>query len=62
MPVALIYARWRMASGSLWPSVITPGAWNVIIQSVFDRFSSGERATIWVGESGVVTAATIWVA
>ena len=62
MPVALIYARWRMASGSVWPCVIAHGAWNVIIQSVFDRFSSGPGATVWVGESGVITAATVWVA
>ena len=62
MPVALIDARWRMASGSVWPCAIAHGAWNVIIQAVFDRFSSGPGATIWVGESGVLTAATIWVA
>ena len=42
--------------------LISVGAWNVIIQSVFDRFSSGPGATVRVGESGVVTAATVWLA
>jgi hypothetical protein len=62
MPVALLYFRWRMASGSIWPVVIAHGAWNVVIQAVFDRFSHGEGATIWVGESGVLTAAAMWIA
>jgi membrane protease YdiL (CAAX protease family) len=62
MPVALLYFRWRMTSGSLWPTVIAHGAWNVVIQSVFDRYSHGDGATLWVGESGLLTAAAMWVA
>jgi hypothetical protein len=62
LPVALLYFRWRMASGSRWPTVIAHGAWNVVIQSVFDQWSHGDGATLWVGESGVLTAAAMWVA
>lgn len=62
MPVALLYFRWRMASGSIWPTVIAHGAWNVVIQAVFDRYTRGEGATIWVGESGVLTAVAMWAA
>lgn len=61
LPVALLYFRWRMASGSLWPTVIAHGAWNIVIQGVFDASSRGDGATTWVGESGVLTAATMWV-
>ncbi len=61
MPVALLYFRWRMTTGSIWPVVIAHGAWNVVIQSVFDRFTHGANAAIWTGESGVLTATTLWV-
>jgi membrane protease YdiL (CAAX protease family) len=60
-PVGLVYARWRMASGSVWPTVIAHGAWNVVIQAVFDRFTTGEQAPLWVGESGILTVATLWL-
>lgn len=62
MPVALLYFRWRMASGSVWPCVIAHGAWNVVIQGVFDPYTHGANAAIWTGESGVLTAATVWIA
>lgn len=61
MPVALLYFRWRMATGSIWPVVIAHGAWNVVIQNVFDRYTHGANAAIWTGESGVLTAATLWL-
>lgn len=60
-PVGLIYARWRMATGSVWPAVIAHGSWNVVVQSVFDPFAQGERAAIWVGESGILTVVMLWV-
>jgi membrane protease YdiL (CAAX protease family) len=60
-PVGLLYARWRMASGSVWPCVIAHGAWNVVIQGVFDPFAPGEAAKTWIGESGVLTVVTMWV-
>lgn len=62
LPTALLYFRWRMASTSIWPLVIAHGAWNSVIQGVFDRFARGEHATLWVGESGVLAAATMWLA
>ena len=37
------------------------GAWNVVIQSVFDPFTRGTNAAIWTGESGVLTAAAVWI-
>jgi uncharacterized protein len=61
LPVALLYFRWRMTSGSIWPTVIAHGAWNVVIQGVFDAYSTGDGAALWVGESGVLTAATMWI-
>lgn len=61
LPVALLYYRWRLASGSVWPAVVAHGAWNVVIQGVFDASTQGARAPIWVGESGVLTAIAVWV-
>lgn len=60
LPVALLFFRWRIASGSVWPAVIAHGAWNVIIQGVFDRFTTGSAAALWTGESGVLTAIAVW--
>lgn len=62
LPVALLYFDWRMATGSIWPVVIAHGAWNVVIQDVFDRYTTGHNAAIWTGESGVLTAGAIWIA
>lgn len=58
---AFLYAKLRLATGSIWPVIILHGAWNSIIQSVFDASTSGERATLWVGESGILVMLTIIV-
>lgn len=60
VPAALLYFRWRMASGSVWPAVIAHGSWNVVIQSVFDPFTHGAHAATWTGESGVLTVLVMW--
>ena len=60
MPVALLYFRWRMTSGSVWPAVIAHGSWNVVIQGVFDRYTRGAHAATWTGESGVLTVLVMW--
>lgn len=56
MGIALVIGVLRLRSGSVWPAVVLHGAWNSIIQGPFDRSSVGAGATIWVGESGVLTA------
>jgi CAAX protease family protein len=60
-PVGLLMARWRMASGSIWPPVIAHGAWNVVIQGVFDRATTGASSTLWIGESGILTVVALWI-
>ena len=60
-PVGLLMARWRMASGSVWPCVIAHGSWNVIIQDVFDRSTTGATSALWIGESGVLTVVALWM-
>lgn len=60
-PVGLLYARWRMATGSVWPAVIAHGAWNIVIQSVFDRSTTGTGSALWIGESGILTVAALWL-
>ena len=54
--LAFVLARLRLASGSLWPAVVLHAGWNAVILSVFDRFSTGANATLWIGESGILVA------
>lgn len=61
-PVGLLLARWRMATGSVWPCVMAHASWNVVIQAVFDQSSGGPGAPLWVGESGILTVAALWIA
>jgi membrane protease YdiL (CAAX protease family) len=59
---SFLYAHLRLATGSIWPVIILHGAGNSTIQSVFDVSTSGEGATFWVGESGILVMLTIIVA
>ena len=64
LPVALLYFRWRMVSGSIWPIVIAHGAWNVVTQAAFDGFTRGVSRTRYTGSrsrlaiSRVIASAT----
>ena len=58
---SFLYAKLRLATGSIWPVIVLHGAWNSTIQGVFDVSTSGERATLWVGESGILVMLTIIV-
>jgi CAAX protease family protein len=49
----------RLATGSIWPAAFLHGAWNTIIQGVFDPSTAGPNALLWTGESGLLTAATM---
>jgi membrane protease YdiL (CAAX protease family) len=49
----------RLATGSIWPAAFLHGAWNTIIQGVFDPSTAGPNALLWTGESGLLTAATL---
>ncbi len=51
-----VIGRMRLETGSVWPAVALHAAWNTIIQGPFDGATSGAGATLWVGESGVLTA------
>jgi uncharacterized protein len=49
----------RLATGSVWPAVVAHGAWNTVIQMLFDPSTAGPNHIVWVGESGLLTAATL---
>ena len=57
-----VISRLRLETGSVWPAIVLHGAWNRIIQGPFDGATTGAGATLWVGESGVVTALTLILA
>jgi membrane protease YdiL (CAAX protease family) len=56
---SFVFARLRLETGSVWPAIALHAAWNGIIQAAFDPASSGETATLWVGESGILVALTM---
>ena len=60
---AFLSARLRLGSGSVWPAVVLHASWNAIIQTVFDASTTGEKSTLWIGESGVLVMAAnvLWV-
>jgi len=53
--ITYLFSRLRLETGSVWPAVLAHGAWNAVIQGVFDRFA--ELPNRWIGESGLLTAA-----
>jgi len=57
-----VIARLRLETGSIWPAIILHSSWNSIIQGPFDGATTGTGATLWVGESGLLTALTLVVA
>jgi membrane protease YdiL (CAAX protease family) len=59
---SFVFARLRLATGSVWPAITLHAAWNSVIQVAFDPASSGTGATLWVGESGILVALTMIVA
>jgi membrane protease YdiL (CAAX protease family) len=56
-----ILAGVRLATGSIWPAVVMHAVWNGVTQSVFDRVATGPQAQLWIGESGLLVAATMVV-
>lgn len=57
-----VIARMRLETGSVWPAVVLHTAWNSIIQGPFDGATTGAGATLWVGESGILTTLALVVA
>lgn len=54
-----VFAWLRLSSGSIWPCIWGHSVWNAVIQGAFDRSTSDHN--LWVGESGVLTAAMLIV-
>jgi membrane protease YdiL (CAAX protease family) len=59
---SFVFARLRLATGSVWPPITLHAAWNSVIQVAFDPASKGAGATLWVGESGILVALVMIVA
>ena len=50
-----VFGWLRLSSGSIWPCIWAHGVWNAVIQGPLDMSTAGY--SVWVGESGVLTAA-----
>lgn len=51
-----LWSDWLRRTGSLWPAIIGHSAWNVVIQHPFDGHTTGAAASLWLGDSGLLTA------
>lgn len=66
LAISVVFAWFRLRSGSLWTGVILHATHNLVIQSVFDVLTEDRGATAWVtGEFGVglviaYAAAALW--
>jgi CAAX protease family protein len=56
---SFVFARLRLETGSVLPAITLHSAWNAIIQAAFDPASTGARAELWIGESGMLVALTM---
>jgi uncharacterized protein len=56
---SFVFARLRLETGSVWPAIALHASWNSIIQVAFDPASTGARAAVWVGESGILVTLTM---
>lgn len=54
VPITYFVSWLRLKTGSIWPPIIFHASWNALIQGVFD--TSTEGTSIWLGESGILTA------
>lgn len=59
---SFVFARLRLATGSIWPAIVLHAGWNSIIQVAFDGASAGAGAPLWVGESGIFVAVAVVIA
>lgn len=57
-----LLARFRLATGSIWPAIALHAAWNTIIQAGFDPATTGADKALWVGETGLLTALAVVIA
>ena len=59
---SFVFARLRLATGSVWPAITLHSAWNAVIQTAFDPPRTSAGAELWIGESGILVALTMIVA
>jgi len=59
---SFVFARLRLATGSVWPAITLHSAWNAVIQAAFDPASTSSGAELWIGESGILVAITMIIA
>lgn len=62
LAIGHIIAWLRLNTGSVWPAIMFHAAWNSIIQGPFDRATTGPAATLWTGESGILTMLVLIIA
>jgi membrane protease YdiL (CAAX protease family) len=60
--VSYVFARLRLATGSVWPAIVLHGAWNSVIQGPFDGATAGPARLLWLGESGILVVLTLLLA
>jgi membrane protease YdiL (CAAX protease family) len=60
--VSYVFARLRLATGSVWSAVVLHGAWNSAIQGPFESATVGAGRLLWTGESGILVVLALLLA
>ena len=56
-----VFARLRLATGSLWPCVLLHASWNAIILATFNGSVTGAMSHVWLGEAGILVCVVLVV-
>lgn len=62
LAIGHVIAWLRLNTGSIWPGIALHAAWNSMIQGPFDHATTGPAATLWTGESGILTMLVLIIA
>jgi membrane protease YdiL (CAAX protease family) len=54
MAFSYVFARLRLATGSIWPCVLLHASWNAIIMATFNGSVTGAMSHLWIGEAGIL--------
>jgi CAAX protease family protein len=49
-----VFARLRLATGSIWPCVLLHASWNAVIMATFNDSVTGAMSRLWIGEAGIL--------
>lgn len=52
--IGYVFARLRLATGSIWACVLLHASWNAILAATFNQSVTGAMSKLWIGEAGIL--------